>query len=399
MPLLIEICELKKRKERKILIITRNDWCNILWKVCRPVLEAATTSNLKSSMPVESSFPDERRKFSHLEAVGRTLSGISPWLELEGLMAEEATLQGVARKLAQAAILSITDPNSPDFLNYTQGQQPVVDAAHLAQAIIRAPKVLWLTFNKNQQQQIYNALVSTKRIKPYFNNWLLFSAIIEAFFCKIGAPFDAMRIDYAIRQVNQWYVGDGLYSDGPLYRVDYYNSYVIHPFLLDILEATKVTSAWAGLEKVALNRAGRYSEILERMISPEGTMPVTGRSITYRCGNLHALGQLALMQKLPTKLKPAQVRCAMSSVIFKTLSADYTFDDNGWLNIGLYGHQPELAENYVSTGSLYAACLAFLPLGLPSESPFWADPDEMYSSQLIYLGLNVPADKALERLV
>jgi hypothetical protein len=374
----------------------RNDWCDILWKVCRPVLEASANYKLKSSMPVESSDSAERRKFSHLEAVGRTLSGISPWLELDGLKAEEAILQETARKLAQAAMLSITDPSSPDFLNFNQGQQPVVDAAHLAQAILRAPKVLWFSFNKNQQQQICNALASTRRIKPYFNNWLLFSAMIEAFFCKIGAPFDSMRIDYAIRQVNQWYAGDGLYSDGPQYHVDYYNSYVIHPFLLDILDATKGIRAWASLEKVALKRAGRYSEILERMISPEGTMPVTGRSITYRCGNLHALGQLALMQQLPEKLKPAQVRCAMSAVISKTLSARYTFDEDGWLNIGLYGHQPALAENYVSTGSLYAACLAFLPLGLPPDSPFWADSDVLYSSQLIYSGLDVPADHALK---
>jgi hypothetical protein len=374
----------------------RNDWCDILWKVCRPVLEASANYKLKSSMPVESSDSAERLKFSHLEAVGRTLSGIAPWLELDGLEGEEAILQETARKLAQAAVLSITDSSSPDFLNFNQGQQPVVDAAHLAQAILRAPKVLWLSFNKNQQQQIYNALASTRRIKPYFNNWLLFSAMIEAFFCKIGAPFDAMRIDYAIRQVSQWYVGDGFYSDGPEYHADYYNSYVIHPFLLDILEATKRIRAWTSFEGTALKRARRYSELLERMISPEGTMPVTGRSITYRCGNLHALGQLALMQQLPEKLKPAQVRCAIGAVISKTLSAHQTFDDHGWLKIGLYGHQPSLAEDYVSTGSLYAACLAFLPLGLPPDSPFWADPDVLYSSQLIYSGLDVPADHALK---
>jgi hypothetical protein len=347
-------------------------------------------------MPVIGIAAEERKKFSHLEAIGRTLSGIAPWLELEGLEGEEAAQQATARKLAQAAVLSITNPNSPDYLNFKQGQQPVVDAAHLAQAILRAPKILWFAFNKNEHKQIYDALILTRRIKPYFNNWLLFSAMIEAFFCKIGAPFDAMRIDYAIRQVNQWYVGDGFYSDGPEFHFDYYNSYVIHPFLLDILDATKRTRAWTGSERVFLQRAGRYSEILERMISPEGTMPVAGRSIAYRCGNLHALAQLALMQQLPARLKPAQVRCAMGAVISKTLSAKNTFDENGWLKIGLSGNQPSLAEDYVSTGSLYAACLAFLPLGLPPDSEFWMSSDMPYSSQSIYSGLDLAPDAALK---
>jgi hypothetical protein len=370
------------------LMTIRDNWCNSLWKLSRPILEAAANGKLKLTMPVQAHDPEVRNKFSHLEAVGRTLSGIAPWLELDGLHRQEAKLQAEARKLAQAALLSITDPNSPDFLNFNQGQQPVVDAAHLAQAILRAPIVLWLSYHKNQQQQICDALLSTRRIKPYFNNWLLFSAMIEAFLCKIGAPFDAMRIDYAIRQMNQWYVGDGFYSDGPQFHFDYYNSYVIHPFLLDILEATKRTRAWAASEQTFFTRARRYSEILERMISPEGTMPVVGRSIAYRCGNLHALAQLALVQQLPTTLKPAQVRCAMAAVIFKTLSAENTFDGNGWLKIGLSGSQPLLAEDYVSTGSLYAACLAFLPLGLPPDSAFWSDPDALYSSQMIYSGLD-----------
>lgn len=388
-------CQMRK----KTASLNRSEWISFLLQTSKPVLENAASGKLKISMPVEAINPAERYKFSHLEAVGRTLSGIAPWLELEGLKGEEAALQQTARKLAQAAVLSITDPKSPDFLNFNQGQQPVVDAAHLAQAILRAPKVLWLPFNKFQHKQIYDALASTKRIKPYFNNWLLFSALIEAFFCRIGAPFDAMRIDYAIRQTHQWYVGDGLYSDGPEYHADYYNSYVIHPFLLDILEATKRTRAWAGLERVILKRAGRYSELLERMISPDGAMPLTGRSITYRCGNLHALAQLALMQQLPAKLKPAQVRCAMWAVISKMLSANNTFDDHGWLKIGVYGHQPSLAEDYVSTGSLYAACLAFLPLGLPPDAPFWTDPDEAYTSQSVYSGLNIEPDVALKEVI
>lgn len=35
------------------------------------------------------------------------------------------------------------DPASPDLLNFTKHAQPIVDAAYLVHAFLRAPKVLW----------------------------------------------------------------------------------------------------------------------------------------------------------------------------------------------------------------------------------------------------------------
>ena len=43
-----------------------------------------------------------------------------------------------------------------------------------------------------------------------------------------------------------------------------------------------------------LKRHARYAEILERFILPR-SFPVVGRSICYRFGAFHALGQAALM--------------------------------------------------------------------------------------------------------
>ena len=163
---------------------------------------------------------------------------------------------------------------------------------------------------------------------------------------------------------------------------------------MDILKATSHLRAWAGLEGVFLKRAQRYAELLERMISPEGAMPVMGRSIAYRCGNLHAIAQIVFMQALPETLRPSQVRSAMEAVINRTLLPPHTFDENGWLNIGLCGNQPSLAEDYISTGSLYLASLAFLPLGLRPDDPFWKDPHLSFSSQMLYAGEDRRPDKA-----
>jgi hypothetical protein len=89
------------------------------------------------------------------------------------------------------------------------------------------------------------ALESTRPIVPGFNNWLLFSATVEAGLKSLGADWDRTRVDYAIRQHEQWYKGDGAYGDGPEFHWDYYNSFVIHPMLVDVLDAcTGESPAW-----------------------------------------------------------------------------------------------------------------------------------------------------------
>ena len=146
---------------------------------------------------------------------------------------------------------------------------------------------------------------------------------------------------------------------------------------------------------VQTRRYTRYAEQLERFISPEGTYPIVGRSIAYRFGAFQALSDAAYRHLLSEKLHPAQVRCALTAVIDRQINAPQTFDGNGWLQIGIYGHQPSIGERYISTGSLYLCSAAFIALGLPSDDPFWADPDEPWTNKKVWMGLEIPIDKAL----
>src|SRR6266705_251342 len=196
-----------------------------------------------------------------------------------------------------------------------------------------------------------------------FNNWLLFSATVEAGLKSLGASWDRVRVEYALRQHEQWYKGDGVYGDGPSFHWDYYNSFVIHPMLLDVLRLVGATAPeWQALTGPVLQRARRYAAIQERLISPEGTFPPIGRSLAYRFGAFQLLAQMALRRDLPEGVSPAQVRSALTAVIRRAIEAAGTFDDLGFLTIGLSGHQPGIGEPYVSTGSLYLCTTAFLPL-------------------------------------
>jgi hypothetical protein len=298
--------------------------------------------------------------------------------------------------LARRGLAVAVDPSSADAMNFTKDRQPLVDAAFLAQGLLRAPRALREGLDTATRANLVRALESTRVIVPGFNNWLLFSATVEAGLAALGAPWDRVRVDYALRQHGQWYKGDGTYGDGPAFHWDYYNSFVIHPMLLDVLDAVGDDSdAGKAMREPELRRAQRYAAIQERLISPEGTFPAIGRSLAYRFGAFQLLAQVALRRGLPPEVTPAQVRGALTAVMRRSMEAPGTFDESGWLRIGFAGHQAGVGERYISTGSLYLCAAGLLPLGLPASDPFWTDPPQPWTAQKAWSGQPFPIDKAL----
>lgn len=378
---------------------SRKYWLETMLKIVDVPLRALAEKKLKETMPIESlpNYQESRSCFTHLELLGRILSGIAPWLEVRTENEEEEKLRQKYAILVRQAIDAATDPASPDYVNFKNGAQPIVDAAFLAHGILRAPTELWEKLEPRVKKNVIDGLKATKSRKPGFCNWLLFSAMIEALFYKVGEEWDPMRIDYALRAHEQWYLGDGMYGDGPTFHWDYYNSFVIQPMLLDILETVAQEDYyWSEMKPKVIKRAIRYGEIQERLISPEGTFPPIGRSLTYRFGAFQLLAQLALRHDLPKGVSPAQVRCALEAVIKRMIEMPGTFDENGWLKIGFCGSQINMAESYISTGSLYLCTTVFLPLGLPPEDPFWKDPPEDWTSKRIWSGKDMLRDHALD---
>ncbi len=372
-------------------------WIDVLEKIASPVLGNLSRRELRKNMPVEAANPADRTKYTHLEAFGRTLAGISQWLSAQGLDASEAARQKHFIALAQESLNAATAPQSPDFMNFHEGAQPLVDAAFLAQGILRAPAALWQPLDARVHRQMIEALLSSRAIPtPTRDNWVLFAAMIEAALQTMGEKTLQDRLENCVHRMIGWYKGDGAYGDGEFFHFDYYNSFVIHPMLLDVLAVLRQKdSQFDSLYSTELARAKRYAQILERLIAPDGLLPSIGRSATYRFGALHALAQIAWIRELPEPVKPAQVRCAMAAVIRKMMEATGTFDDRGWLQIGFCGHQPTLGEPYISTGSLYLCAVSLLPLGLPPSDEFWSAPPAPWTSQLLWSGQSVPPDHAI----
>lgn len=377
----------------------RRAWLAIVEQVAQPVLEAISRQKLRATMPIECvpGHQADRAQCTHLEAVARLLCGLAPWLESgpENIPAEEALRQRY-RTWARLAIQYGTDPQSPDAFHFGTNAQSLVDAAFLALALLRAHTQLWTRLDPTTQTNLVRSLTATRTIQPGQNNWILFSAIIEAFFSKHGLPCDNQRIDYALHQHEQWYKGDGLYGDGPTFHWDYYNSFVIQPIMLNILDAVRpATQRWEPLRPSIEARAVRYAAIQERLISPEATFPAIGRSLAYRYGAFHHLSEISLRHQLPEGVSPAQVRSALTAVMSRMNSARGTYDKNGWLTIGFAGHQPSIGEEYISTGSLYLCSAAWLPLGLSSTDEFWSAPAQPWTQQKAWSGIDLKTDHAI----
>jgi hypothetical protein len=212
------------------------------------------------------------------------------------------------------------------------------------------------------------------------------------------------RIHSAIRKIEEWYVGDGWYSDGEHFAFDYYNSYVIQPMYIQVLEALvhqKIRLHDKSAESVQKNldnakkRMHRYGIILERFISPEGTFPVFGRSMTYRLGVFQPLSLLIWRENLPKELSEGQVRNALTCAMKRMFSVEGNFNAGGFLQLGFAGHQPDLADSYTNNGSMYITSEVFLPLGLPANHSFWTTPSLDWTAKKAWNGEKFLRDHAM----
>ncbi|WP_301753439.1 DUF2264 domain-containing protein [uncultured Muribaculum sp.] len=374
-------------------------WVDLLYKMAAPVLSNMAEGNLQKNMIVEVSpnWDGRNKGVTYMETFGRLMAGIAPWLSLPDDETDEGMKRKQLRDWALKSYRNAVDPESPDYLLWRGHGQALVDAAYIAESFLRGYDALWVPLDDTTKSRYIEEFSQLRRVDPPYTNWLLFSSTIEGLLAKAGAQYDEYRVNSAIRKVEEWYTGDGWYADGPEFAFDYYSSYVFHPMYLETLQALKDSKAYTHIHysnyyNRALRRAQKYSIVLERLISPEGTFPVFGRSIPYRMATMQPLALMAWYEKLPAGLTNGQVRSALTAVMHRMFDDKENFNEGGFLTIGFAGRQPNIADWYTNNGSLYMTSLSFLPLGLPATHPFWTDAQQPWTSQKAWSGQPFPKD-------
>jgi hypothetical protein len=334
----------------------------------------------------------DRRSYTYLEALAACCAALRPGSN----PAPPEPLRAKFADLARRGISAAVDPASPDFMNFNQARSQSL-MRHFSPWRSCATQGTLGRTPRTTQTQVLTALRSSRVIQPGFNNWLLFSATIEAFLCRAGEDWDKMRVDYAIRQHEQWFKGDGIYGDGAQFHCGYSRQlrhsahaagdsrrrFHANQSLEQLRRPHAATRAAVRRHPGAADQPGRHLP-RHRPLARLSLRKPSNCSAKSRCGS-----------NSPVEFLPEQVRPAMTAVIRRMIEAPGTFDRNGWLTIGFCGHQPSIGETYISTGSLYLCAAGLLPLGLPANDPFWTSPARPWTSQKAWGGTDLPVDHAL----
>lgn len=394
-------------------LATRKAWVELAERLALPILKPMAEGRLheqlndeKGTLEISPSWDGRSKEVTYMEAFARLMAGLAPWLALPDDETPEGVTRAEIRSLALKAYANAVDPESPDYLGWTAAGQTLVDAAYLVESFFRAWDALWVPLDDTTKARYIKEISALRRYNPPYQNWLLFVAMEECFLLRARAPFDEYRIRLGLYKVEEWYVGDGWYSDGPSFAFDYYNSYVIHPMYFECVEelcrAKRHTIPYLPADGRMRNanerladvkkRMQKYSVILERLVSPEGAYPVFGRSIPYRMAVFQPLALLAWRKELPQELSEGQVRAALDAVRKRMFCDERNFNAGGFLTLGFNGSQPDSSDRYTNNGSLYMTSLFLLPLGLPADDSFWTCPDEPWTSAKAWSGERFPKD-------
>ncbi|MFM9697279.1 DUF2264 domain-containing protein [Streptomyces europaeiscabiei] len=273
-----------------------------------------------------------------------------------------------------AGLAAGTDPRggAERWPAITDRAQPMVEAASMAIALHETRPWLWDHLDDAVRGRIADWLGGFVGADVNDSNWRLFQVITEEFLASVGAPHSRAEIDAGLARLEDWYRGDGWYTDGDGRKFDYYNGWALH--LYPVLWA-RIAGPRADAGLVARHR-GRLREFLaahQHFFGADGAPVHQGRSLTYRFATAAPLWAGALADATP--LPPGRTR-RLASGALKHFAERGVPDERGLLTLGWYRPFLPVTQRYSGPASPYWASKAFLGLLLPESHPVWSAPEE-----------------------
>ncbi|MNC12992.1 hypothetical protein D3C75_607230 [compost metagenome] len=202
----------------------------------------------------------------------------------------------------------------------------------------------------------------------YDCNWLFFNVLVNAGFKRLGLPYDAEQLENNLRRMDDFYLGEGWYSDGINGHSDYYVPFAIHYY--GLLYAKLMEQEDPERSCLFKERARLFAAEFITWFAADGSALPYGRSLAYRFAQSAFWSAYAYAE---VEGLPAGV---IKGLVLRNLRwwfARPIFDGNGVLTIGYAYPNLVMAENYNAPGSPYWALKTFLPLAFSEEHPFWKE--------------------------
>ncbi|MFI7099939.1 DUF2264 domain-containing protein [Streptomyces sp. NPDC050161] len=265
----------------------------------------------------------------------------------------------------------LTDEHPESWPSLDAVNQAHVEAASIALGLRLTRRWLWDGLDEKVRERVADWLRPALGPSPMDNNWWLFGLTVGGFLADAGIETDRSRtaIDRALARIDEWYVGDGWYSDGPNRSFDHYNGWALHFYPM-------LHAHLAGDRALLASHGARLHDHLAhaaRLFDANGAPLPFGRSLTYRFAATAAPWIGALTGHTP--LTPGTTRRLASGALRHFVDRG-AVGDEGLLPLGWYGPYPPLIQMYSGPASPYWASKGFVGLLLPSDHPAWTAPEE-----------------------
>ncbi|MFI5805232.1 DUF2264 domain-containing protein [Streptomyces sp. NPDC051561] len=268
-----------------------------------------------------------------------------------------------------------TDPNSPEaWPRLTDCSQQMVEAASVAIALHETRPWIWDLLDPRVQERVVDWFSGFVGGRTWDNNWRLFQVVSEQFLASVGAPHSRSDIEGGLDRIEDWYVGDGWYTDGDGRNFDYYTGWALHLYpLLWSRIAASTEGADGGRTEVYQERLTAFLTTYPHFFGADGSPVHQGRSLAYRFAALAPVWMGALADCSP--LAPGLTRRLASGTV-RHFAERGVPDERGLLTLGWYGTFLPSTQPYSGPASPYWASKGFLGLLLPAEHPVWTEREQ-----------------------
>lgn len=346
---------------------SRTSWENLADKLIAGARKHSSPSGARVA------FPSKQHQDATSELEGFARSFLLAAIRISGSHGQD---KGLVTWYA-AALAAGTDPNGPEAWPPLRDHgQPTVEATAVALGLHFTRPWLWENLDSGTQEGVIRWLSGSTGSYGADNNHVLFAATIQAFLASVEAPSKPVEVEAALDRIEDWYVGDGWYTDGDGRRFDHYNAWTFHLypfFILDMLDSPNSKAA-ASKERLSVykNRLRLFLDGYQHVFAGSGSPLIQGRSLTYRWGVAAPfwMGEIQGVSPLPT----GRTR-RLASGMAKHFT-DRGVGENGVLSLGWWKEDSTILQSYNAPGSPLWASKGFLGLLLPPDHPAWTAPEQ-----------------------
>jgi hypothetical protein len=344
---------------------TRADFQRALLSLCEPFADADALERQLGATAQPGAHYEPR--VARLELVARLLWGLAPLAAGGGVYPGWQPIR--------AAITAGTDPRHPDYWGPPSDyDQRIVEAAALGFGLALCTGELWEPLSGEQRARFTTWLRQAANCRAHDNNWLLFATVIGLGLAGVGEPLEPAVTKAAFERVDEFYRGDGWYTDGgPDRALDHYGPWALHFYSL--INA-RLDPSTPGRATTAVDRARAFAPQYLSWFASDGAGLAFGRSMTYRFAQAAFFGALAFADDDPGPAVDWGVLRGAWARHLRWWARQPIRSGDGTLPIGYAYPNLQISETYNSPASPYWAFKAFLPLALSESHPFWTHPEE-----------------------